>query len=95
MSAFAPENLVWRDGFSNPVPRQPVHLHTQAVGNVECLKKNQNAPRPSEHPPVRSVVVRLIRFKPRGVLSAYPKTKTETKHDNRCRGEKGSSPIAR
>ena len=30
LSAFAPENLISRDGFGSPVPRQPVHLHTQA-----------------------------------------------------------------
>ena len=30
LSPFAPENLVSRDGFGSPVPRQPVHLHTQA-----------------------------------------------------------------
>ena len=24
-----PENLVSRDGFDSPVPRQPAHLHTQ------------------------------------------------------------------
>ena len=30
MSAFVPENLVSRDGFGSPVPRQPAHLHTQA-----------------------------------------------------------------
>ena len=30
LSAFVPENLVSRDGFSSPVPRQPAHLHTQA-----------------------------------------------------------------
>ena len=29
-SAFAPENLVSRDGFGSPVPRQPAYLHTQA-----------------------------------------------------------------
>ena len=29
LSPFAPENLVSRDGFSSPVPRQAVHLHTQ------------------------------------------------------------------
>ena len=29
LSAFAPENLVSRDGFgSRPVPRQPAYLHT-------------------------------------------------------------------
>ena len=30
LSAFTPENLVSRDGFGSPVPRQPAHLHTQA-----------------------------------------------------------------
>ena len=30
LSAFAPEKLVSRDGFSSPVPRQPARLHTQA-----------------------------------------------------------------
>ena len=27
LSAFAPENLVSRDGFGSPVPCQPAHLH--------------------------------------------------------------------
>ena len=30
LSPFAPENLVSRDGFGSPGPRQPAHLHTQA-----------------------------------------------------------------
>ena len=30
LSAFAPENLVSRNEFGSPVPRQPVHLLTQA-----------------------------------------------------------------
>ena len=30
LSTFVPENLVSRDGFGSPVPRQPAHLHTQA-----------------------------------------------------------------
>ena len=30
LSAFAPEDLVARDGFGSPVPRQPAQLHTQA-----------------------------------------------------------------
>ena len=30
LSAFAPENLVSRDGFDSLVPRQPAHLQTQA-----------------------------------------------------------------
>ena len=30
LSPCVPENLVSRDGFSLPIPRQPAHLHTQA-----------------------------------------------------------------
>ena len=30
LSPFAPENLVSRDEFGSPVPRQPAHLHTSA-----------------------------------------------------------------
>ena len=29
LSPFAPENLVSRDGFGSPVPRQPAQLHTR------------------------------------------------------------------
>ena len=36
LSPFAPENLVSRDGFGSPVPRQPAHLHSQAEA-VWCL----------------------------------------------------------
>ena len=36
LSPFVPENLVLRDGFSRPVPRQPAHLHTQ-VESIWCL----------------------------------------------------------
>ena len=28
LTSFAPENLVSRDGFGSPVPRQLAHLHT-------------------------------------------------------------------
>ena len=34
LSAFAPENLVSRDGIGSPVPRQPAHLHTQAESGL-------------------------------------------------------------
>ena len=30
LSPLAPENLISRDGFGSPVPRQPAHLHAQA-----------------------------------------------------------------
>ena len=32
---FAPENLVSRDGFDSPVPRQPAHCHTQAESRAD------------------------------------------------------------
>ena len=31
LSPFPPENLVARDGFSSPVPRQSAHLHTETA----------------------------------------------------------------
>ena len=39
-----PENLVSRDGFSRPVPRQPAHLHTQA-GSGAYLRDSSRVPR--------------------------------------------------
>ena len=30
LSTCVPENLVSRDGFSRPIPRQPAHLHARA-----------------------------------------------------------------
>ena len=44
LSAFAPENLVSRDGFGSPVPRQPAHLHTQAESGV-YLRDSSRVPR--------------------------------------------------
>ena len=35
MSPCVPENLVSRDGFSRPVPRQPAHLHI--ILRLKCL----------------------------------------------------------
>ena len=44
LCAFTPENLVSRDGFDSPVPRQPAHLHTQA-GSGACLRDSSRVPR--------------------------------------------------
>ena len=44
LSAFAPENLVSRDGFGSPVPRQPAHLHTQAASGA-YLRDSSRFPR--------------------------------------------------
>ena len=47
LSPCVPENLVSRDGFSRPVPRQPAHLHTQAEYGA-YLRNSSRVPR--QHP---------------------------------------------
>ena len=44
LSPCVPENLVSRDGFSRPVPRQPAHLHTQAESGAN-LRDSSRVPR--------------------------------------------------
>ena len=44
LSPCVPENLVSRNGFSRPVPRQPAHLHTQ-VESGAYLKDSSRVPR--------------------------------------------------
>ena len=44
LSAFAPENLVWRNGFGSTVPRQPANLHTQ-TGSCAYLRDSSRVPR--------------------------------------------------
>ena len=44
LSAFAPENLISRDGFGSPVPRQLAHLHTQAESGA-YLRDSSRVPR--------------------------------------------------
>ena len=41
LSAFAPERLVSRDGFGNPFPGQPTHLHTQAESGAYLLDSSR------------------------------------------------------
>ena len=43
LSAFVPVNLVLRDGFGSPVPRQLVHLHTQAESGA-YLRNSSRVP---------------------------------------------------
>ena len=47
LSPFARENLVSRDGFGSPVPRQSAYLHTQA----ECGAYLRNSSRVPRQPP--------------------------------------------
>ena len=44
LSPCVPENLVSRDGFTRPVPRQPAHLHTQAESGA-YLRDSSRVPR--------------------------------------------------
>ena len=44
LSPCAPENLVSREGFSRPVPRQPAHLHTQ-IESGAYLRDSSRVPR--------------------------------------------------
>ena len=44
LSAFAPENLVSRDGFGSPAPHQRAHLHTQAESGA-YLRDSSRVPR--------------------------------------------------
>ena len=44
LSPCVPENLVSRDGFSRPVPRQSAHLHTQAESGA-YLRESSRVPR--------------------------------------------------
>ena len=46
LSPCVPENLVSRDGFSRPVPRQPAHFHTQAESGA-YLRDSSRVPRRS------------------------------------------------
>ena len=52
LSPCVPENLVSRDGFSRPVPRQPAHLHTQTESGA-YLRDSSRVPRrrPFTKPP--------------------------------------------
>ena len=44
LAPYAPENLVSRDMFGRPVPRQPAHLHTQAESGA-YLRDSSRVPR--------------------------------------------------
>ena len=61
LSPHVPENLVSRDGFSRPVPRQPAYLHTQAE-SVANLRDSSRVPRrrPFMKPPYAIGSVRSL-----------------------------------
>ena len=61
LSAFAPENLVSRDRFGSPVPRQPAHLHAQAEYGAHLRDSSQVRRRRS-----------FIYFKPPHAVGSVP-----------------------
>ena len=42
---FAPENLVSRNGFDSPVPREPAHLHNTQTESGAYLRDSSRLPR--------------------------------------------------
>ena len=53
LSPCVPENLVSRDGFSRPVPRQPAHLHIQAESGAYLLLVRDSSRVPRRRPFMR------------------------------------------
>ena len=70
LTPFAPENLVTRDGFGSPVPRQSAHFHTQAESGAYS--------RYSSRVPRRRPFIYLNRHKPSGQSQVYRATQSRT-----------------
>ena len=86
LSAFVPENLVSRDGFGSPVPRQPAHLHTQAESGA-YLWDSSRVPR-------RRPFIYCIqnRNTPSGQSRVYRVTQLRTDGVH-CRESAGTGPV--
>ena len=83
-----PENLVSRDGFSRPVPRQPAHLHTQAESGA-YLRDSSRVPRrrPFMKPPYATGSVPSLA----GHAIAYRWRSLPRVHRHRASKSQGSS----
>ena len=57
-----PENLVSRDGFSRPVPRQPAHLHTQAESGAYLRDSSRVPYNVGEKPTVNLYLCMVITY---------------------------------
>ena len=84
LSPFAPENLVSRDGFSRPVPRQPAHPHTQAESGAYS--------RDSSRFPRRRPFIYLNRHTPLGHCQVYRVTQLRT-NGVHCQESAGTGPV--
>ena len=85
LSPYAPENLVSRDGFGSPVPRQPAHLHTQAESGA-YLRNSSRFPR-------RRPFIYLIRHTPSDQSRVYRVTQLRTEGVHCCRESAGTGPV--
>ena len=85
LSPFAPGNLVSRDGFGRPVPRQPAHLYTQAESGAYLLLYSFRVPR--RHP-----FIYLNRHTPSGQSRVYRVTQLRTDGVH-CRESGGTGPV--
>ena len=84
LSAFAPENLVSRDGFGSPVPRQPTHLQNQAEPGA-YLQDSSRVPR-------RRPFIYLNRHTPSAQSRVCPVTQLRTDGVH-CRESTGTGPV--
>ena len=84
LSPCVPENLVSRDGFSRPVPRQPAHPHTQAESGA-YLRDSSRVPR-------RRPFIYLNRHTPSGQSRVYRVTQLRTDGVH-CREAAGTGPV--
>ena len=83
-SPFTPENLVSRDGFGSPVPRQPAHLHTQAESGA-YLRDSSRVPR-------RRPFMYLNYHTPSDQSRVYRVTQLRT-DGVQCRESAGTGPV--
>ena len=84
LSAFAPENLVSRDGFGSPVPRQPAYLYTETESGA-YLRDSSRVPR-------RRPIIYLNRHTPSGQSQVYRFTPLRTDGVH-CRESTGTGPV--
>ena len=85
LSPFAPMNLVSRDGFGSPVPRQPAHLHTQVESGAHLLLDFSRFPR-------RRPYIYLNRHTPLVQPRFYWITQLRTDGVH-CRESAGTGPV--
>ena len=85
LSPFAPENLISRDGFGSPVPRQPAHLHTQAESGALTF---------TGFLPISAAasIIYLNRHTPSGQSRVYRVTQLRTDGVH-CRESAGTRPV--